>query len=107
MRALPVKKYNQASSTDEVRLQQVLNIEIIQSALQSVQKEVVRQSGRVRKRPIESYNRKTNVKAVNFQVGDFALVRCTKNKGFKMELNWTGPRIITAIRSSPVVRLRI
>lgn len=40
MRALPVPKYKLAPSTDEIRLQQVINIEATQAALEGMHKEM-------------------------------------------------------------------
>ena len=52
-----------------------------------------------RRRAVDAHNRKTNVVACNFEVGDFVLVRRSKPGGHKLQFAWQGPRRIVDIKS--------
>lgn len=55
----------------------------------------------IRKQPRRSReiasNKKTNIIAHKFNIGDFVVVRRAQDKGHKLSYRWTGPRRITKI----------
>ena len=82
-----------------MKLRQLVNIEDTQKALSYMHKDVKQRADHNRKKQREAHNRKTNIKPVNFTVGDFVLVRRAKAPGHKMKFMWVGPRRITACKS--------
>lgn len=93
MRAVPPSKYIKANSIDDVRLQQIVQIEQVQ-----MHRKVAGKITHSRKIQIESHNRKTNVQSFNADVGDFVLVRGMKPGQHKMSFKWVGPRRILEVR---------
>lgn len=99
LRALPFEKYKNAQTEDIARAAQLMHIDALQSSLEVFHKEVKLEATKSRKRMIDRHNRQTKVQAVNFQVGDFVLVRRATKKGHKLEFRWTGPRHIVFVKS--------
>lgn len=73
LRALPI--YRNVSSVNEVRAQQTLDIDGLQSCLNNMHREVKERVDANRQRRVEKHNLQTNVKVFNFRVGDFVLVK--------------------------------
>lgn len=94
--ALPMSKYKEAESDEDIRVRQVTNIDEVQKALDAMHKDVNERVDAERARQILKHNAKTNVLPANFTVGDFVLVRrAQKCKGHKLQFLWRGPRRIT------------
>ncbi len=77
---------------EEVRALQKVNSTKIRSALDDMHKDIAKRSNAKRKAAVESHNRKTNVRTINFDVGDYVL-RGTRERqrGRKPQLKWHGP----------------
>ena len=99
MRALPLWIYKKVSCDNEVLLRRIINIEETQGALTNMHKDVKQRADGDRKRRLAEHSKKTNIKQINFTVGDFVLVRRAKSTGHKMKFMWVGPRRITACKS--------
>ena len=92
MRAMPIETYRHAYSTDEVHLQNIMNIDHLQQSLELMHGEIAKNAFSSRQRQRQAHNRKTNVQPVNFHEGDFVLVRRPTAKGHKLQFKWVGPR---------------
>ena len=88
-------------SIAEIRSIQNEHVERLQAALENVHKEVLSESNKKRKSAVESHNRKTNIKPINFTEGDYVLrglvQRETKRKP---SIKWHGPYRVTECRSN-------
>ena len=71
----------------------------LQDALVEVHKDVKLRCEKERQRQRKAHNKKTNVYAANFCVGDFVMVRRAQNKGHKLASKWIGPLEITTVIS--------
>ena len=99
MRAVPISKYETATTTDELHITSLLNIESIQNALQEVHREVAERRANSRARRTSRHDKLTNVVASGFREGDWVLVRKLTPGGHKLRFLWRGPRRIVAVRS--------
>ena len=99
MHASPFWEYEKVGFQDEVHLRQLLCIDQMQAALADMHKEVNERASSNRRRHVEAHNRKTNIKKINFTVGDFVLVRRAVPSEHKMRFTWTGPRRIVNCKS--------
>ena len=102
LRAMPLQDLHHARSENEVAARQLIGVNTLQNALNAMHREVVVISSAQRKRHVELHNRKTNVRSINLQVGDFVLVRKAKSSGHKLDFTWRGPRRVTECRSDSV-----
>lgn len=102
LRALPITKYRHAQSQDVVKLRRLVNIDSMQSALEDMHRDIKYRVELSRKRQVSAHNRKTKLQPINFQVGDFVLVRRAAKKGHKLKFLWIGPRRVTAVKSDLV-----
>lgn len=89
-------------SLDHARCEQILRIDDLKEALDSMHKEVAELVRRNRSKQIKAHNRKTKIITPNFSVGDFVLVRRAQDKGHKLSFKWQGPMRVTKI-VSPLV----
>lgn len=104
MRALPIVRYKQAKNESIVRAQ-FLEIEKIQSAHEEMHKDVEARVMKNRKRSIETHNRNTNIKKINFAEGDFVLVREAQKKDHMLRFLWKGSRSVLRARSELVYEM--
>lgn len=102
MRALPVERYQNAKTDDEVRARQLVDIRELQNALESMHKGVTDRTTLSRRKQVELHNRLTNIQPVNFSVGDFVLVRRATASAHKLGFKWIGPRRIREVKSELV-----
>lgn len=100
--ALPLERNKNLPSLDEVRARQLVNIDLMQAALEDMHRDVKLRAEKSRQRKVDEHNRKTNVRPVNFNEGDFVLVRRAVTKGHKLQFIWTGPRRIVSVHSDLV-----
>ena len=85
----------------EVRARQLLNSQRIQGALDSMHKDVAERSNRKRQAAVSSHNRKTGVRPINFDSGDFVLRGLLqRERGRKPSLRWNGPFRVVECRSN-------
>lgn len=83
--ALPTSKYPTACTDDESRVQQIIEIDRLQSALDEMHKDVSTRVDAARARQVLRHNSKTNVLPANFRAGDIVLVRrAQQTKGHKL-----------------------
>ena len=102
LRAMPFQDLHHAQSENEVAARQLIGINTLQNALNAMRREVVVISSAQRKRNVELYNRKTNVRSINLQVGEFVLVRKVRSSEHKLDFTWRGRRRVTECRSDSV-----
>lgn len=82
----------QVLSVDEIRLAQLISIKVLQDALQNVHKDLAQCSTRKKEQAVDSHNRKTGVRRINFLEGDFVLRDTMKLEwSRKPSLQWNGP----------------
>lgn len=102
LRALPVAMYSTARSENEIHTRQIMHTETLQKAMAEMHREVSGLISKSRRRRIEEHNRRTNVFAASFDVGDFVLLRRAVSGGHKLSSVWTGPRRIVQCKSDLV-----
>lgn len=98
IRALPVEKYLVVPDLEEIRARQLINIASVQEALEFVHKDDQGLVSKSQKGSIEAHNKRTNIKPVNFTVGDFVLLRTTRKRTHKLQFLWFGPRRIVEVK---------
>ena len=93
----------QVLSIDDIRLSQLNSINVLQDALQNMHKDVAERSTKKRQQAVDSHNRKTGVRPINFSEGDFVL-RGTlqRERARKPSLRWNGPFRVLECRSEYV-----
>lgn len=76
-------------SLSEVRAKQLLNIQQLQKSLDDMHKDVTQRSTKRRRQAVDSLNRRTSVRPVNFWEGDYVLRGFLKRqRGRKPSLRW-------------------
>ena len=65
---------------------QLISVEELQEALESIHREVEERSNNSRQKFVEQHNAKTNIVRTNFQIGDLVMVRNSSKKGHKLSL---------------------
>ena len=98
--AAPVADFQEVRSLDQAKATQLIEVNRLQAALESLHRDVDEKVSKTRRRQVERHNQKTNVRAANFAVGDFVLVGRLQRKGQKLACNFTGPRRVTAAMSA-------
>ncbi len=89
-----------AKTIDQIKLLRNMHIESTMKALKSMHRDVAATPTRKRKEAVDRHNRKTHVKKVNFDKGDFVLIARQQGKtGNKLRVNWRGPFQITRVQS--------
>ena len=79
-------------SIDQVRAEQRVKASQLHTALDKMHKEVAECSDKKRRAAVESHNRKTNVRPINFTEGDYVLRGARESqRGKKPQLKWHGP----------------
>ena len=99
LRAMPISTYPEAVSSEELTVRRVVAIETLQQAGESMHRELQGLTSASRRRKTIAHNKQTGVQAVNFEVGDFVLVRRANKAGHKLQFTWQGPRRIKASKS--------
>ncbi len=90
-------------SLGKIRHAQRESIHALLSSLDDMHKDVADKSSRKRKSAVESLNRKTNVRSINFTEGDFVLRGIKSNEQTKKPaLKWLGPYRVVECRSDYV-----
>ena len=92
LRALPPSEYFSARNTSEVDTRRLLQIELLQDAVEKMHSSVLETVSNERKRAILAHNRRTNISVLNLHPGDFVLVRVPGTTAHKLSFKWTGPR---------------
>ena len=91
-------------SLEEIRLTQRQNIRATITAPENMHKDVATRTDKRRKAAVESHNRKTNVRPINFEEGDFVLRGLIQHKRTrKLSLKWVGPFWILECRSDYIL----
>lgn len=98
LRALPPSQHENAVSMDEAYIRQEMLIDDLLQCIDEMHKNVEMQNIENRRRQIRAHNKKTGIQEINFEVGDFVLVRAVRKQQHKLSFNWVGPRRI--IRTS-------
>lgn len=81
---------------DFIRAQQLIKIDRLAGKLDKMHRDVAQRKTKHRQAAIERHNKRTHVRATNFQVGDFVLVAKRSQKdGHKLRVTWTRPRRVT------------
>ena len=91
-----------ASSLDEVRARQLINVAEIMDALGDMHRSLAERVNNARRRQIERHKRQKNVKSVRFRPGDLVLVRRATRSPHKLDLQWLGPRRVVDALSDHV-----
>lgn len=77
---------------EDIRVKQLINTQRTHGALDEMHKDVSIRSQRKRQQAVNLHNRKTDVRAVNFDVGDFVLRGLLEREtGWKPSLRSQGP----------------
>ena len=88
-------------SIEDIRSIQNEHVRKLQAALEDLHKQVEAESNKKRRSAIESHNRKTNIKPINFTEGDYVLRGLVQRKsGRKLSIKWSGPYRIVECRSN-------
>ena len=75
-----------------VKAAQLIEHERIHNAIEKMHRDVAKASSAKRAAQIERHNKATNVRSVNFDVGDFVLIGCPQpQKVNKLSVTWSGP----------------
>lgn len=91
----------------EVRIRQLKEFDALQSSLEGMHRYIKPATDKKRAASISRHNRKTNVKPINFSVGDFVLRAVSKKeKGSKISLTWTGPYRVTVCKSEYIFEVQ-
>ena len=87
---------SKVQTLSETRAQRLINVESLEKRIEEMHKEVAERRTRQREQQTQRHNAKTNVRAVNFDIGDFVLVaKREQNDGHKVRVTWRGPRRVT------------
>ena len=86
----------------EVRARQLIGIERTQTALEAMHKAVEENISKGRQRQRQKHNEKTNIAQINFQVGDFVMIRNIASKERNLATKWVGPWKMLNVISSHV-----
>jgi transposase InsO family protein len=84
------------------RFQEVTPFEELQSAIETMHRDVEENISAERRRQIESFNQKRHVQPENFSVGDFVLVSLVEGRRSKVSPTWVGPRRVISLRPHKV-----
>ena len=96
----------QVHSIDDIRSTQQKNIQAMLRALEKMHREVSVQADKRRKAAVNSHNRKTGVRAVNFTEGDYVLRGVMQyERTRKPSLKWVGPYRVVECRSDYIYLL--
>lgn len=94
------KDVTRVVSVDEVRLAQLISVEKLEAPLRGMHKDVLQRLKKKRAAAISRHNRKTGVREINFDEGNFVLRGLLQQeRGKKTALLWKGPYRVTACRS--------
>ena len=88
-------KKAQGKTMEEAKCSQLIKIDDLQGAMDDMHKDVFERIRGNRAKEIKAHNRKTNLTAPQFEIGDFVLVRRAQDKGHKLSFKWQGPMRIT------------
>ena len=91
-------------SMTEQRLESILKTSTMHEKLQDMHRKIAESTSRRRRNAVEAHNRRTNIRPVNFAVGDFVLRGETKT-GPKLRLKWTGPYRVVECQSEFLFRI--
>jgi hypothetical protein len=87
-------------SLSEIRAAQLLKVQEVLRAVEDMHKEVGGLVSKSTQRAITAQNAKTQVRAHNFDMGDFVLSAVvSRNRKSKLSLQWTGPHRVTKCSS--------
>lgn len=90
----------QVRSVEDIDKTQQEQLSHLLASLESMHKEVAQKSSKKRQQAVQSHNRKTKVKPVNFVEGDFVLrAIMQRERSKKPSLKWLGPYRVTQCRS--------
>lgn len=90
-------KHSNAKTVDHVRASQLLDISILQDALNEMHKDVDKLVSKRREQAITKQNAATNIISPAFAVGYFVLVRRANDRGHKLHFKWFGHWRISAV----------
>lgn len=79
-------------SIERAHMEQLVNIEELQVALDNMHRDVEKRVFYNRKKHTKEHNRRTNIVLLDFKLGDFVMVRTIGKAGHKMRFRCTGPR---------------
>ncbi len=88
-------------TVDSIQSAQREYIEALQNSLEGIHKDIAQMTNKKRKSAIESHNRKTHIRPINFTDGDYVLRGVVQGKsGRKPSLKWHGPFRVVECRSN-------
>ena len=95
-----VGKKREVHSIGDIRRTQQQHIQATLNALEEMHKDVAVRSDKKRRSTVDSHNRKTNIRPINFTEGDFVLRGILRNEqSRKPSLKWLGPYRVVECRS--------
>lgn len=90
---------------DRLRAAQHVKTDQLQHVLDSMHKQVAEKITNTHMQPIRAHNRRTNIIHLNFNVGDFIVVRHPRKAGHKLQLFWLRPRRINVVKNPLVYKV--
>lgn len=94
----PTHELAKHTPIEAARAREISKLPDLQIALQEMHRAVAEGNEKRRTQAQRSHNAKTRVTPVNFDVGDFVLIRSKKAKTHKLTSGWSGPmRILRAL----------
>jgi len=101
------RKKAKVKTIAEVRALQRVQVERMHSSLDKMHKEVFERTTAKRQAAIDSHNRKTNVRPVNFSKGDYVLRGLRESqRGRKPQLRWHGPFVVVECKSEYIFTIK-
>eukprot|EP00737_Agarophyton_chilense_P000533 gb/GEZJ01000595.1/.p1 GENE.gb/GEZJ01000595.1/~~gb/GEZJ01000595.1/.p1 ORF type:complete len:370 (-),score=37.03 gb/GEZJ01000595.1/:420-1529(-) len=94
-------------SVDEAKKKALLDAEQVQKAMLKLHRECAERSAKQRKSAVDSNNRRTGIRPINFSEGDFVLRGLLQNHTrSKLKLKWHGPFRVTLCRDNYVLEMK-
>lgn len=101
------RKKTTVRSLDDIRALQSEYVDELQSALDSMHKEVASLSSKKRKSAVDSHNRRTHIRPINFTTGDYVLRGTALTRtGRKPSLHWHGPFRVEECQSNYIFTIK-
>lgn len=103
VRPSPLRRFRDLKDINEERAIQLVNIRSIYEALAGMHKNISTRKEHKRTQSQTMYNAKTNVLPVNFEVGDYVMIRTHAKRSHKFRPQWRGPMNVTDAKSHLIV----
>lgn len=99
-RPWPLKRFYYLKILSEERCKKLINVGIMQEALEKVHQDAHSRSERRSTRARLVHNAKTNILPLNIEVGDYVLIRTHAMRNHKLQAKWRRPMKIFEANSS-------